>query len=279
MPETITIHQMFGKAILQSIELDRLHTGRYQPRKDFAEEALEQLTKTVDQLGVIEPLIVRLSQTQRDCFEIIAGERRFRAAKRAGFITVPCLLTNYSDEQAAQVALIENTSREDLNPIEKAQAMKRMVDEFRYKHDEVADLLGIARASVSNLLRLLKLDGRVQHWMKQGSLSEGHGKVLASLGDDNQYWFAYEALKKEWSVNTLTEEIKRKESKSTAAPVKPKRTLTPLEQQLSDQFESDVKVSIQKNEAGHFKIPFQDYQHMQKILAKLGCDNDGGSES
>ena len=109
--------------------------------------------------------------------EIVAGERRFRAAKLAGLTVVPCLLSNYSNEQAAQIALIENTCREALNPIAEALAMKRLVSEFRYTHDEIGMLLGVGRSQVTNLLRLLSLDARIQHWMKQGHLSEGHGKL------------------------------------------------------------------------------------------------------
>jgi ParB family chromosome partitioning protein len=193
--EPITIHALFGKAILRDIEINKLHSGTYQPRDTFSEEAIASLSKTIAQLGVLEPLIVRASTKSHELFEIVAGERRFRAAKLAGLTVVPCLLSNYTNEQAAQIALIENTHREALNPIAEALAMKRLATEFRYTHDEIGLLLGISRSQVTNLLRLLSLDARIQHWMKQGHLSEGHGKLLAGLRLEKQYWYAYEAIK------------------------------------------------------------------------------------
>lgn len=178
--------------------------------------------------------IFSLSQKHPDHFEIVAGERRWRASKLAGLQVVPCLLSNYTNEQAAQIALIENTCREALNPIAEAQAMQRLANEFQYTHDEIAVLLGISRTQVTNLLRLLKLDARIQHWMKQGALSEAHGKILAGLPLDKQYNFAYDAIKKDWSVRGLDEAIKI------------------------------------ANEGGYFRIPFQNHEHMQNILLKLG---------
>ena len=147
MAETITIHALFGQALLKEIDNEKLHSGAYQPRDMFSQDALESLAKTIEQLGVLEPLIVRCSPQKKDHYEIIAGERRFRAAKLAGLTIVPCLLTNYSDEQAAQIALIENTAREALNPIAEALAMRRLSNDFNYTHDEVGVLLGISRAT------------------------------------------------------------------------------------------------------------------------------------
>jgi ParB family chromosome partitioning protein len=169
--ETITVHALFSKAILKDIAIDTLHSGTYQPRDTFSEEAIVSLSKTIAQLGVLEPLIIRASTQGHGHFEIVAGERRYRAAKLAGLTVVPCLLSNYTNEQAAQIALIENTHREALNPIAEASAMKRLATEFRYTHDEIGLLLGISRSHVTNLLRLLSLDARIQHWMKQGHLS------------------------------------------------------------------------------------------------------------
>jgi ParB family chromosome partitioning protein len=264
---------MFGKAVLKEIPIEMLHSGAYQPRDTFSEEALESLSsKTISQLGVLEPLIVRASQSHREQFEIVAGKRRWRAAKRAGLIVVPCLLSNYTNEQAAQIALIENTCREALNPIAEAFAMRRLADEFRYTHDEISVLLGISRSHVSNLLRLLNLDARIQHWMKQGHLSEGHGKILAGLPLDKQYWFAYEAIKKEWSVSVLDNAIKTSnDKKSDASKIRKAATPTsPLERQLTEQFGFPIKITLNKNETGCFRSLFHDREHMEKIIQKLG---------
>jgi len=271
--ETITVHALFGKAVLKDIAIDKLHSGLYQPRDMLAEESLESLSKTIAQLGVLEPLIVRVSTKNHEQFEIVAGERRYRAAKRAGLTVVPCLLSNYSNEQAAQIALIENTCREGLNPIAEALAMRRLAIEFCYTHDEIGVLLGISRSQVTNMLRLLSLDGRIQHWIKQKHLSEGHGKLLAGLPLEKQYWFAYEAIKKEWSVSVLDQAIKGSDSKQKEvgkAKKSPAPTLL-LEQHVTEQFGYPVKLTLNKNEAGCFRIHFDDRVHMEKILEKLGC--------
>jgi len=269
--EIVTIHQAFGKATLQDIAIELLHSGTYQPRDTFSEEALESLSKTIEQLGVLEPLIVRASTTHKNQFEIIAGERRFRAAKLAGLTQVPCLISNYSNEQAAQVALIENTAREALNPIAEALAVKRLTEEFQYRHEEVAALLGMSRVQVTNLLRLLKLDARIQHWMKQGHLSKGHGKILASLPLETQYWYAYEAIKKCWSVHVLEQAIKTLEHEKKRANKKsPNLPAVQLEEQLTEQLGYPIKVSLNKNDTGYFRLHFHDKEHMQKILETLG---------
>lgn len=273
MAETITVHALFGKAVLQDIAIDRLHSSAYQPREVFSEEGLASLAATIDQLGILEPLIVRLSTQKQGQYEIVAGERRYRAAKLAGLTVVPCLLSNYTNEQAAQIALIENTCREALNPIAEALAIKRLATEFSYTHEEVGLLLGVSRAQVSNLLRLLNLDERIQHWMKQGHLSEGHGKVLASLPAEKQYWFAYECIKKEWSVGTLDDAIKALDEKKREASIARKSSpiASPIEKQLTEQFGFQMKVAINKNEAGSFRIPFHSREQMHSILEKLGC--------
>ncbi|MHB1948722.1 MAG: ParB/RepB/Spo0J family partition protein [Gammaproteobacteria bacterium] len=270
--ETITVHAMFSKGLLKDIPIQMLHSGTYQPRHDFSEETLESLSKTIAQVGILEPLIIRASKSHAGKFEIVAGERRWRAAQRAGLSVVPCLISNYTNEQAAQIALIENKCREALNPIEEACAMQRLTDEFRYTHDEVSMLLGVSRSHVSNLLRLLRMDGRVQHWLRQGNLSEGHGKLLAGVPYDNQYYYAYHAIKKGWSVRTLDEAIKAGEDKKLTTN-KSKKTVQPmslLETQLTEQLGFPMKVTINKNEAGHFRIPFHDRAQMQMILDKWG---------
>lgn len=275
MGTTITVHALFSKAILKDIEIDLLHSGTYQPRDFFSQEHLESLSKTIEQVGVLEPLIVRSSSQHPGQFEIIAGERRHKAAKLAGLTQVPCLLSNYSNEQAAQIALIENMSREGLNPIAEALAMERLATEFRYTHDEIGDLLGVGRSQVTNTIRLLKLDARIQHWMKQGELSHSHGKILVGLPLEKQYWFAYEAIKKEWSVSTLDNVIKTAgDKKLKAVAKKPPEFSSTLEQIVSEQFGCPINLTINKNEAGYFRINFQDREHMQKILEKLGCSHE-----
>jgi ParB family chromosome partitioning protein len=270
--ETITVHAMFRKGVLKEIPIDMLHSGTYQPRDEFSDETLESLSKTIAQLGILEPLIIRASQKYDEKFEIVAGERRWRAAQRAGLTVVPCLISNYTNEQAAQIALIENTCREALNPIAEAFAMQRLAEEFRYTHDEISMLLGVSRSHVSNLLRLLRMDSRVQHWLKQGHLSEGHGKLLAGIPYEKQYYYAYHTIKKEWSVRALDEAIKAGKDKKLAASRarKSAQPMSSLETKLTEQFGFPMKVTINKNDTGYFRIPFHDQAHMQIILDKLG---------
>lgn len=283
MGEIITIHAPFDKATLKDIPLGLLHSGTYQPRREFSEESLMQLRDTIEQLGVLEPLIVRPSQQHTGQYEIIAGERRFRAATLAGLASVPCMVASFSNEKAAQAALIENTCREELNPIDKAHAMQRFVIEFNYTHEEIGALLGIGRSNVSNILRLLRLDGRVQHWLRSGSLSEGHGKLLAGIPYDNQYRFAYEAIKKGWSVNILDEAIKNEADgkNSRKQKTEPLRLTAQLGHRLTEKFGHPVKASINRDESGSFRIPFHNRQHMLDIMRKLGDDDNdmtsGGS--
>lgn len=273
MVQTITVHALFSKAQLRDIAIDKLHSSIYQPREHFSEEGIASLAKTIEQLGVLEPIIVRQSMQKQGQYEIVAGGRRFRAAKLAGLIEVPCLFSNYTNEQAAQIALIENTCREALNPIAEAQAMQRLATEFSYTHEEVGVLLGISRSQVTNKLRLLNLDERIQHWMKQGNLSEGHGKLLASLPYEKQYWYAYEAIKKDWSVGTLDDAIKALDEKKrqSSQARKSSSIFSPMEKRLTEQLGFPMKVTINKNEAGSFRIPFHSREQMHTILEKLGC--------
>jgi ParB family transcriptional regulator, chromosome partitioning protein len=277
MGTIITIHAPFDKATLKDIPLGMLHSGTYQPRREFSEESLIQLRDTIALLGVLEPLIVRPSQQHAGQYEIIAGERRFRAATLAGLASVPCMVAAFLNEKAAQAALIENTCREDLNPIDKAHAMQRFVIEFDYTHEEIGALLGISRSNISNILRLLRLDGRVQHWLRSGSLSEGHGKLLAGISYDRQYEFAYEAIKRGWSVNILDEAIKNKaDRKNSRKPQKDESVChtTQLGYRLTEKFGHPVKASINRDESGSFRILFCNRQHMLDIMRRLGDDSD-----
>src|SRR4029079_3847018 len=168
------------KPTLQQITIDRLSRGKYQPRQHFDPEKLQELADSIKSTDwLLQPIVVRpLSDGN---YEIVAGERRWRAAQLAGLGEVSCLVFNYSDEQALQASIVENISRADLNPIEEAQAYQRLIDEFHYLHEEVAASVGKSRTAITNSLRLLKLDPRVQKFLIEGKLSEGHGKILASL--------------------------------------------------------------------------------------------------
>ena len=268
MTKCVSIAQPKTSGRLQQIALTALTPSRYQPRTEFPDEGLEMLAQTIRSVGILEPLLVR--HQEQGNYQIIAGERRYRAAKLAGLTEVPCLVVNYTDVQAAQAALIENMAREELNPIAKASAMARMIDEFGYTHESLGQALGIARSNISNLLRLLKLDPRIIHWMKQGHLSEGHGKLLAGVAYDDQYLLAHRAIRQHWSIRLLQEYIVSLDKPNAVKPKAESFAFAEIEQKLSDKLGAQVLVKINpKTEAGYFKIKFKGTKTMQHLIEAL----------
>ena len=172
-------------ADLRELPVDLLQPGKYQPRSDMHPESLEELANSIRAQGVVQPIVVR-SINASGQYEIIAGERRWRAAQMAGLHEIPAVVRNVPDEAAIAMALIENIQREDLNPIEEAVALQRLIDEFQMTHQEAAGAVGRSRAAVSNLLRLLTLNSDVRKMMEQGDLEMGHGRALLALEGDSQ---------------------------------------------------------------------------------------------
>ncbi len=163
------------KLVFKEIAVTQLRRGQYQPPHHFSEDGLKSLAETIKRVGVLEPLLVRPLSSSG--FEIIAGERRWRASQMAGLKVVPCLVGHYDDEKASQIALIENLNRENLNPIDEAAGISRVLIEFDYTHQEMGAILGKTRSHITNLVRLLRLDQRVQEMLSSGTLSEAHGKA------------------------------------------------------------------------------------------------------
>lgn len=229
------LNQLAAKTILKELPIEQLTRGQYQPRQKFDSVALQELAETIKNVGVLEPLIVRAKVDNQ--FEIIAGERRWRASQLAGLETIPCLVGNYTDEQAIQIALIENLSRQNLNPIEEAEAIARLIEEFKYTHEDVAVNLGKPRTEVTNLLRLLKLDSRIKTLIVSGDLSESHGKILAGLPIEQQYFYAHQAVVKNWSIRALEKAVKqttRSKSKLFTTSQNSDADLQRLERNLAD---------------------------------------------
>jgi len=268
----------YRRSVLRDLPIEWLSPGRYQPRQVFDKEGLATLAQTIRQVGILEPLVVRPLADTPDRYEIVAGERRWRAAQQVCLSTVPCLVASYSDEQAAQIALIENTHREALDPIAQAQAMQRLAKEFDYTHEELAAILGISREKVTHQLQLLKLDARLQEWLKTGALSEGHGKILAGVPIEQQYHLAYHTIQKEWSTRALIKAVQA--LKASPSTISPKPTAASnsqtahVERRLSDQLGYPVKLTLIKNQSGYLRIDFVDLDHLQGILEKLGYQAD-----
>jgi ParB family chromosome partitioning protein len=173
-----------GKGSLQDLQIDSLQPGKYQPRRDMSQEALDELASSIHAQGILQPIVVR--ETGHQKFEILAGERRWRAARIAGLGKVPCLIKNVKDNAAIAIALIENIQRENLNAMEEAIALKRLIDEFELTHNEVAKAVGKSRTTISNLLRLNNLNNAVKLFVEQGDIEMGHARALLALADQQQ---------------------------------------------------------------------------------------------
>jgi ParB family chromosome partitioning protein len=277
--QEISLPTAANKAILSEIPVQNLHPAPYQPRRLFSQEGLNALAQTIQQLGVLEPLLVKpLPGGPLGCYEIVAGERRWRAARQIGLATVPCLIRAYTDAQAAQAALIENLCREALNPIDEACAVDYLIEAFDYTHEEVAAVIGLHRSEVTNLLRLLRLDARLQEWMRHGELSLAHGKILAGVPITKQYALGYDCVKQGWSMRMLDKAIKTSRGRQEAAEVHCQETdsTTVLAQQLSHHLGFPAKLSLRRpnGQSGHLRIDFADEEQMHKLLIKLGLPTE-----
>lgn len=260
---------MTQPGILKELPVEYLSRGRYQPRRIFNESALKELAESIQSQGVIEPIIVR--EISKNHYEIIAGERRWRASQLAGLSTVPCLVRNYTDAQAAEVTLIENIQREELNPIEEAEALLRLIDEFHYTHEHVAKAVGQSRAKITNILRLLQLDARVQQLLIDKKLSEGHGKMLAGLPLSAQIIFANKTIEESWSVRQLETKIQQEKPIASRATSHEDANIRRLEKITSDHFGAEVIVENNvSTKSGWIKLKYQDYNVLAGILEKMG---------
>lgn len=258
------------KPTLQHIGIDLLMRGKYQPRQHFDKEKLQELADSIKSTdGLLQPIVVRPLANGK--YEIVAGERRWRAAQLAGLSDVSCLIFNYTDEQALQAAIVENISRSDLNPIEEAQAYQRLIDEFHYLHEEVAASVGKSRAAITNSLRLLKLDSRVQQMLITEQLSEGHGKILAGVGPNDQFTLAERCIQKGWSVRKIEAEAK-KLLQANIIPFEPysDANLQKLETALSEHVGNNVQVEYEKQGGGFIRIRFNNIDELEGHFDRIG---------
>ncbi len=268
-----------------SLPLDRLRPGRYQPRTRMDEGSLYELAESIKSQGVMQPILVRPLAASESTdfgggtFEIIAGERRVRAARLAGLDAVPVLVKVVTDEAAAVMALIENIQREDLNPLEEAQGLQRLVTEFQLTHEQAAQAVGRSRSAASNLLRLLQLAEPVQQLLMAGDLDMGHARALLSLPAAQQVMAAHEISAKKLSVREAERLVARstpgrEASKAAARPAK-SRDLLRLEERLSDALTAQVEIRLQRRtargEPGEIAIRFGSMEELNGLLDKLGA--------
>lgn len=258
---------------INSLRLDQLQAGRYQPRTRMDETALQELAASIREHGMMQPIMVRPVGTGR--WEIIAGERRFRAAALAGLAEVPVIVREVPDEQALQLALIENIQREDLNPLEEAQAIRRLIDEFGFSHERAADAIGRSRSATSNLLRLLNLAEPVQTMLLAGDLDMGHARALLALDRAQQIMVAHEVVERRLSVRETERLVQRtlegdegRAGRRAAAGAD--RDLARLQDRLADTLAAPVTIKANARGRGSLTIGFGSLEQFQGLLERLG---------
>jgi len=253
---------------LKHIPLDLIQRGKYQPRADFDEAALEELALSIKSQGLMQPIVIRSIGHQK--YEIIAGERRWRAAQIAGLDSIPALVRSVGDEAAIAMSLIENIQREDLNPIEEALALKRLQDEFKLTQQEVANAVGRSRTAVTNLMRLVGLHADVRKMLQKGLLEMGHARAILTLSDTEQVDFARKIAKQGLSVRQ-TEEFVRKSNNSK--PVLSKPSIDPniknLEERLGEKLGAKVLIEHKSNGKGRLIFTYNSLDELDGILAHL----------
>ncbi|CAI8152520.1 ParB/RepB/Spo0J family partition protein [Pseudidiomarina mangrovi] len=260
---------------LQQLPIEWLQPGRYQPRKDMAPEALEDLAASIKAQGIIQPIVVRAVAEQR--YEIIAGERRWRAAQLARLAEVPCLVKTVADDAAIAMALIENIQREDLNAMEEAVALQRLLTEFKLTHQEVADAVGKSRATVTNLLRLNNLMAETKTLLERGDIELGHAKLLLALEGEQQAEVARVIAAKALTVREADKLVRLALEPPKQAPAKasPDADIKRLEQRLTERFSAAVAINHNRKGKGKLVINYSSLDELDGILAHLGIADDG----
>jgi ParB family chromosome partitioning protein len=256
------------RGALQTLALEVLQPGKYQPRTRMDPGSLEELAASIRAQGVMQPILVRPVNGAR--YEIIAGERRWRAAQIAELVEVPCLVREIPDEAALAMSLIENIQREDLNPLEEAGGIQRLIDEFGMTHQQAADAVGRSRPAASNLLRLLNLARPVQELLMAGDIDMGHARAMLPLDGANQIQLANQVAARGLSVRDTERLVKHalNPPQRKAAPA-PDRDLLRLEEEIADALGATVKIKANRKGAGEMTIRFGDLDQLEGLLARL----------
>ena len=259
-----------GKDGTLMVKLSKVEPNREQPRKNFDEDSLQELAESLKQFGMLQPILV---QNRGDYYEIIAGERRWRAAKIAGLKEVPVIVRELTDQEIVEISLIENIQREDLNPIEEAQAYKRLLTEFHLKQDEVAERVSKSRTAVTNSMRLLKLCDEVQKMVVDDMISTGHARALSSIEDpEEQYLIAQKIFDEKLSVREV-EKLVKDLHKPPKPPKEENKTLQAIYQEISERLKQSlstkVSVSAKQNGAGKIEIEFYNHEDLERLLERI----------
>ena len=257
-----------NKNEFRKLPIDIIFPGKYQPRKDMNQEALDELAKSIKTQGIIQPILVRSIQNGQ--YEIVAGERRWRAAQLAGLHDVPAVIRDMPDETAVALSLIENIQREDLNVIEEAIALQRLINEFAMTHQEVADAVGKSRVTVTNLLRLLNLRAEIKTMLQHGDLEMGHARALLTLEQNLQLEVAQQVVNKELSVReteALVLRLQQPNKKIISKALDP--NITSFQKELGDRLAARVTIQHAKNGAGKMIIHYNSLDELEGIVEHI----------
>ena len=262
------VEKVIEKPVELKIKIGEVEPNREQPRKKFDEDSLVELAESIKQFGILQPLLV---QKKNDYYEIIAGERRWRAAKLAGVKEIPVIVKEFSGQEIVEISLIENIQREDLNPIEEAQAYKRLMEEFHLKQDEIADRVSKSRTAVTNSIRLLKLDDKVQEMVVDEMISTGHARTLLSIDDKNlQYSVAMKIFDEKLSVRETEKLVKEilqpKKEKKPAVEKQIDVIYHQLEEKIKSIVGTKVAIHHKNNNKGKIEIEYYSQAELERLI-------------
>tara|TARA_B100000929_G_scaffold168711_1_gene133605 strand:+ start:2424 stop:3293 length:870 start_codon:yes stop_codon:yes gene_type:complete len=267
----ISIAASAENSSLKMLAIDLIERGPFQPRRDFDQDALDSLADSIKTQGLVQPILVRPVE-DKNSYEIVAGERRWRAAQIAGLHDIPVIIKDVSDNEAMCIALIENIQRQDLNPLEEAGALERLINEFEMTHDAVAETVGRSRPAVSNLLRLLELDNRVKKMVETGKLDMGHARALLSLSPPRQLEAALRIVKQGLSVRATENLVKQfLDNNQQNRPKKDSKdsNIARLESDLSERLAAKVSITHQSSGQGKLQISYNSLDELEGILKRL----------
>lgn len=256
------------------VKITKVEPNRKQPRKNFNEDSLQELADSIKQFGLLQPILV---QDRQDHYEIVAGERRWRAAKLAGLKEVPVIIRDYTEQEIAEISLIENIQREDLNPIEEAQAFKRLLEEFQLKQDEVAERVSKSRTAVTNSIRLLKLSDEVQQMVIDDMISTGHARALLAVDDhQQQYTLAQKIFDEKLSVREVEKLVKnlskppKEKDKNEEEDKSLMIVYQDVEEKLKKRLGTKVTISPKGNGAGKIEVEFYNHDDLERLMEIFG---------
>lgn len=265
------------------LPVEHIKPNPHQPRQHFNEASLQELANSIRQQGLMQPVIVRPSKPNGETggYELVAGERRWRAAQLVGLTALPAIIRPLEDRQLAEWALVENLQREDLNPMDRADAFQRLLDSFKLSHEEIAERVGIDRSSVTNALRLLNLTPKIREHVREGRISAGQAKVLVGVNDPlKQEMLAERAIRQDWSVRQLEQTARLMAGAKLAAEPEQQGSAKPahlsdLEEQIARQLRTKVKIKPgRKKGSGSLTIEFYSIDQFDTLLLKLGVQTD-----